>query len=397
MVERLKSFYDLIVIGAGPAGSSAARAAAQRGIKVLLIDQKQRIGIPVQCAELVSQWISHHAPFDSKAVIQPVDEMIVHLPDKNVFKFKNPGYMLDRFHFDKALSTSAVLCGSELSIATKALKISSEGILVQQGPQKEWVRSKVIIGADGVHSTVARWTGKPSLKQLVALQYEVVLFRPQSHTDIYFHPDYEGGYAWFFPKGNMANAGIGVTPSKTSLLPELLNRFLKYLKKSGKLPRIEIVSRIGGSIPCEPREQIVFGNILLVGDAAGHAHPISGAGILNAVLGGTMAGTVAADAITREDYRLLKNYELEWRESFGKSLQYGFSKRNFLEENWNKKEVEFKTLIQKTWVGFKEYYEERKYSFNSFMNPTSPPLKLSRIDPTTGEVREGLSEGLNDS
>jgi len=368
MPERLKSSYDLIVIGAGPAGSSAARASAQRGIRVLLIDQKQRLGIPVQCAELVSQWISHHVSFDPKAIVQSIDSMIVHLPDRNTFEFNTPGYMLDRSLFDKEMATSAVLSGAELSIATKALQVSSRGILIQQGVQEEWIEAKVIIGADGVHSTVSRSIGNPSLKQLVALQYEVVLFEPQSHIDIYFHPDYEGGYAWLFPKRNRANVGIGVMPSKASLLSELLDQFLKDLKESGKLRGIEIVSKTGGSLPCEPREQIVFGNILLVGDAAGHTHPISGAGILNAVLGGMIAGTISAEAILREDLKLLKNYETEWREAFGKSLQYGFFKRNFLEENWNKKEVDFKDLIRKTWLSFKEYYQDRR------KNPSRLPI-----------------------
>lgn len=352
--------YDLIVIGAGPAGSSAAQAAAQRGVKVLLIDRRQRIGFPVQCAELVSQWISSHASFDSKAAIQSIDTMIVHLPDGTTFKMKNPGYMLDRSLFDKELATSAALSGAELSTGTKALESSSEGVLIEFNSKREWVRAKVIIGADGVHSMVARWTKQPSSKQMAALQYEVVLFEPQTHTDIYFQPDYEGGYAWFFPKGNTANAGIGVIPSKTSLLSALLDFFLNNLKDSGILPRIEIVSKTGGSIPCEPRKQTVFGNILLVGDAAGHAHPITGAGILNAVIGGAMAGTIAAEAILMEDLGHLKNYETEWNESFGKSLRYGFLKRNFLEENWNKKEVDFNTLIRTTWVGFKEYYAERR-------------------------------------
>jgi flavin-dependent dehydrogenase len=195
---------------------------------------------------------------------------------------------------------------------------------------------------------------------MVALQYEVVLFEPQFHADIYFHPDYEGGYAWFFPKGKTANVGIGVIPSKASLLPELLDRFLNQLKDSGKLPRIEIVSKTGGSIPCEPREQTVFGNILLAGDAAGHAHPITGAGIFNAVLGGAIAGRIAAEAIIQGDLSRLKNYETECHEAFGESLRYGLLKRSFLEENWNKPEIDFETLIKKTWVGFKEYYEDRK-------------------------------------
>jgi flavin-dependent dehydrogenase len=195
---------------------------------------------------------------------------------------------------------------------------------------------------------------------MVALQYEVVLFKPQSHADIYFHPDYEGGYAWFFPKGRTANVGIGVIPPKTSLLPELLNRFLNHLNQSGKLPRIEIVSKTGGSIPTEPRRRSLFGNILLAGDAAGHAHPITGAGILNAVMAGEIAGRIGAEAIAKGDLRYLENYESEWREAFGDPLSYGVSKRKFLEENWNKPEVDFERLIKKTWVGFKEYYQEKK-------------------------------------
>ncbi len=367
MVEPLKSSYDLIVIGAGPAGSITARAAAKKGVRVLLIDQRQRIGTPVQCAELVSQLAFHHTSLNSRAIIQTTEAMVIHFPDRTTYKIKSPGYMLERCLFDKELATSAVLSGAELSTATKAIQVSTEGILVQRGRREEWIGAKVIVGADGVHSTVARLTNQPPLKEMSALQYEVVLFKPQSHTDIYFHPDYEGGYAWLFPKGDRANAGIGIIASKSSLLPELLNRFLNHLKDSQRLTRIEILSKTGGSIPCEPRGCIVFGNILLAGDAGGHAHPITGAGILNAMLSGEIAGRIAAEAIVSKDFGILKNYEKECYETFGKSLRYGFLKRNLLEENWNKSGFSFKELIQKTWVGFKEYYQDRRNNPHLFM------------------------------
>src|SRR4030067_736867 len=74
--------YDIVVVGAGPAGSNAARTAAKRGAKFFLIDRKQPIGLPVQCAELVSQWISRHASFTPKSIIQSTGEMIVHFPDR---------------------------------------------------------------------------------------------------------------------------------------------------------------------------------------------------------------------------------------------------------------------------------------------------------------------------
>jgi geranylgeranyl reductase family protein len=352
--------YDIVVIGAGPAGSTAAQAAAQRGAKVFLIDRRQRIGIPVQCAEFVPQSISRHASFSSASVVQMVEKMVTHLPDGTSYEMKSPGYMLDRSLFDKERVASAALAGAKISIETKAVGLSAEGLAVERGSEKEVIRSKIFIGADGVHSAIARFVGQPSLKTIVALQYEVVMPEPQNQVDAYFHKDYEGGYAWFFPKGRTANVGVGLIPSKTTQLPGLLGGFLNVLKKSKKLIRAEIVSKTGGSIPCEPNRKTFLDNVLLLGDAAGHAHPITGAGILNAIVGGEIAGRIAAEAVEKGNLRHLENYEIEWQEAFGKSLSYAASKREFLEKNWNESNIEFDELIRKTWVGFKEYYEDRR-------------------------------------
>ncbi len=365
----LSESYDIVVIGAGPAGSSAAQAAAQRGARVLLIDRRQRIGIPVQCAEFVPQGISRYAHFSSGCILQTIDLMVTHLPGGTSHEMKSPGYMLDRSLFDKELVASAVLAGAKISIETKAVGLSTEGLVVERGSEKKIVRSKVFIGADGVHSTIARFVGQPSLKTTVALQYEVVMPEPQNHVDVYFHKDYEGGYAWFFPKGRTGNVGMGLVLSKTAQLPSLLDDFLDVLRKSKKWIRAEVVSKTGGSIPCEPYRKTFFENILLLGDAAGHAHPITGAGIFSAVVGGEIAGRIAAEAVERGNLRHLENYEIEWQEAFGKSLSYGVLKRESLEKNWNKPGVDFEGLIRKTWVGFKEYYGDRR---KIDLHPSSP-------------------------
>ena len=356
----MKNSYDVVIIGAGPAGASAARAAAQRGAKVLMIDRRRRIGIPVQCAEFVTQWVSRYAHFSSKSILQKIETMITHLPDGTSYEMKGPGYLLDRSLFDKELVASAVLAGAKISIETRAEGLSAEGLAIERGSEKEIIQSKIFIGADGVHSSIGRLLGRPNLKTIVGLQYEVILPEPQSHVDIFFHKDYEGGYAWFFPKGKTANVGVGVIPEKTNLLLGLLDHFLDHLVDLRKLSSVEIIAKTGGSIPCGKPGQTVFGNTLLVGDAAGHAHPITGGGILNAVVGGEIAGRIGAEAVDRGDLRYLENYEMEWRETFGKPLSYGALKREFLEENWNKPGVGFEGLIRKTWVGFKEYYEDRK-------------------------------------
>jgi geranylgeranyl reductase family protein len=357
----MKNSYDIIIIGAGPAGSSAARASAQLGARVLLIDRRQRLGIPVQCAEFVPQWICRHASFSSTCIMQEVEKMVTHLSGR-IYEMKSPGYMLDRSLFDKDLAASAISSGAKISIGTKAIGLSPEGLIVEHGSKKETLRSKVFIGADGASSTVARFLGKPPLKTIAALQVEVVLSEPQNHVDVYFHKDYEGGYGWFFPKGKTANAGVGVVSSKASRLPDLLGSFLDSLRGPGKFREFQIVSKTGGLIPCEFYEKNLFKNVLIVGDAAGHAHPITGAGILNAVVGGEIAGRVAAEAIERGDLRYLENYETEWQGTFGKSLSYGALKRDVLDESWNQPGVDFEGLIRKTWVGFKEYHVDRRKS-----------------------------------
>jgi geranylgeranyl reductase family protein len=369
----MKNSYDIVVIGAGPAGASAARAAAQKGTKVLMIDRRQRIGVPVQCAEFVAQWVSRYANFSSKSILQRIETMVTHLPNGTSYEMKGPGYLLDRSIFDKELAASAVLSGAKISIETRAVGLSPEGLVVEQGSKKEVIRSKVFIGADGVHSSIGRSVGRSPLKTIVGLQYEVVILKPQSHVDIFFHKDYEGGYAWFFPKGNTANVGVGV-------IPEITNHLQEHLVESKKLLGVEIVAKTGGSIPCGKPQQTVFGNTLLVGDAAGHAHPITGGGILNAVIGGEIAGRIAAEAIARGNLQYLENYEMEWREIFGKSLSYGALKREFLEENWNKSEVDFEGLIRKTWVGFKEYYEDRRKI------PLNPSPACRRAGFSKGEI-----------
>ena len=356
----LRESYDIAIIGAGPAGSSAAEAAAQKGARVLLIDRRHRIGEPVQCAEFVSQWISRYARFSFRCIRQTIEAMVTHLPSGTSSDMRGPGYMLDRSVFDKELVASAVFSGAQILIGTKVTGLSSDGVVIERRLKEEIVKSKVIIAADGVHSLAARWLGLPLMKTVVALQYEVVNHNPQDHVDIFFDPDYEGGYAWFFPKGRTANVGVGIIPQKASDLSNRLNHFLDRLAEAKRLSSIDIVGKTGGSIPCDKPRQTVFGNTLLVGDAAGHAHPITGAGILNAVIGGEIAGRIAAEAVQRRDLQYLGNYETEWRETLGKSLSYAASKRHLLEGNWNKSGADFEDIIRKTWIGFKEYYEDRR-------------------------------------
>jgi digeranylgeranylglycerophospholipid reductase len=355
----MKNDCDILVIGAGPAGSCAAGAAAERGLDVLLIDRKNQVGVPVCCAEFTPQSISRHLDLSPACVVRSIEAMVTHVPGQPPVMMKSPGWMLNRSLFDRDLAASAVLKGARLSIQTHALGLEDGSVEVEQDGKRRRIRPRVVIGADGPHSTIGLGVSGRQLRQIVALQYEVVMApRGGDSVHIFFDTQIEGGYAWFFPKGKTANAGLGVVPGKAAILPALLDRFLQHCREEDLIGGVEIIGKTAGSVPCEISSKSVFGNVLLAGDAAGHAHPISGAGILNAVLGGKMAGEAAAEAIIRNDPGHLKRYEAEWRSLFGNSLFYGALKRKDCEKNW--KEEDFDHLVRRTWVGFKEYYRDRR-------------------------------------
>jgi len=356
----IEEAYDVVIVGAGPGGSSAAQAAAHEGAQVLLIDAKRCIGTPVQCGELVSQWVSRYVDISANSIQQKVDRMVTHLPDGSSYEMVGPGFMLDRSIFDRELAALASRSGATLSIGTRALTPTADGLVIKKGSQSQRVRAKAIIAADGARSTVARWLGLPQPRMILAVQYEVVLSKPQDHVDIFFDPEYEGGYGWFFPKGKTANVGVGTVDGGATLLTKRLQAFLNRLLQAQKLTDIALVGKTGGFIPCESRPKTVFENILLVGDAAGHAHPITGAGILHAVIAGQIAGRVAAEAVKAGNLDHLACYETEWRTFFGETLAYGAQKRVILETEWKDPKPNFESLIRRTWVGFKTYHEQRR-------------------------------------
>jgi hypothetical protein len=93
-------------------------------------------------------------------------------------------------------------------------------------------------------------------------------------------------------------------------------------------------------------------------------------------MGGEIVGRIAAEAVVRGDLQYLKNYEIEWQEAFGRILSYAALKREFLEESWNHPGVDFEGLIRKTWVGFKEYYQDRR---KTSLHPPLPVHDRKRI------------------
>ena len=326
---------DLAVVGAGPAGSSAAEVAAAAGISVWLIDKKSEIGSPVQCGgflpeagELEKLLPSAELPraledIPERIILCRTSLQRIFSPSGSFKEFPVAGRVIDRRAFDRHLAYHAAIAGARILPATRAKLI--EGQLHLSGRFGEAVRPKVIIGADGPHSTVSRAMGNPVQETGICLEYEMVDVDIDPHAaEMYFSARYApGGYAWIIPLGrDSANVGVGVRASYLSgqRLPQILDRFIaEHPLAREKLASGEAVAVMKGAVPAGGSPQaIAKGNLLLAGDAAGQVMATSGGGIPLAVVGGRIAGEAAAGYLRGE--MPLEDYPSRISREFGIQL-----------------------------------------------------------------------------
>lgn len=316
--------YDIAVVGAGPAGSMAALTAAKAGCKVVLIEEHPEIGIPLACAEAIShQWLSKFVTPKPSWIASKIDGIVVYSPSYRTFRtdYPNVGYILERKIFDRDLAAIAAEAGCKVKIGTKAVGLTSDGIETNNGE----LRAKIIIGADGATSRIARWAGidaKLERKDFWAA-HEYLLGGvdiDERYVEFILNKDIApGGYGWVFPKGKgLANVGVGIVPVLTKKPPELfLDEFIKQRFKK----HYSILGEYKSIIPSKTLKKFVNHNVCIVGDAARQVDPITGGGIGNALLSGKLAGESCATAIKNDNLAYLHNYEKEWKKETGKEFK----------------------------------------------------------------------------
>ena len=347
---------DLLVVGAGPAGSAAARAAARQGVSVLLAERRQRVGVPVRCAEFVPLPVGKCLDLSNPSVtVQPVRTMRTFLPGAELKENLFPGAMVRRDRFDQELARQAVEAGVRLVTGLQVYRRTPEGVRAWDGRREVFIRPRLIVGADGPCSQVARWMGQTPGPFLVAAQVSLKLTGPLDHTRIYFHPEIPGGYGWVFPKGDRANLGVGLDAGQSRNLKKILNEFKRERVKEGLVEAAEKPAG-GGLVPVGGLRGLWRGNMILAGDAAGTCHPISGAGVGNALISGELAGKAAAAAILRGGYGPLEDYRNELQTFLGTGLSRAAAKRQKMIRDWGR--TDFAELIKKNWIAFKEYYRQ---------------------------------------
>jgi digeranylgeranylglycerophospholipid reductase len=304
--------FDVVVVGAGPAGSVAARCAAEGGARTLRVDQRPELGFPVQCGEFLpapDELIDLlHCPdviaasyrIPPETVLRETHTMACIAPSGHRYEFPLRGCSVSRRAFDQRLARDAEAAGAELRYPQGVTRVRDDVVEFARHPP---VRAGVIVGADGPLSTVARGTGFALPRTMFRMITATAEGEFPPEIDLYFGQEAPGGYAWMIPKDGSANVGLGAShlPAGTTL-SGLLDRFLERHHLGRAVERTRWWVPIG-----PPPATAVRGRALFAGDAANFVMATNGAGIPTAMISGHDAGVVAAAHM--RDGRPLSTYD----------------------------------------------------------------------------------------
>jgi geranylgeranyl reductase family protein len=350
---------DVLVVGLGPAGGAAAAVAAKLGLRVVGVEKKRVVGVPVQCAEFIPLPLGGHARAPG-VLAQRVSGMESVLPSGKAHAVPFSGLMVDRAAFDQALARTAEAAGARLFLASRliALDVERRVALISGARRTVEVSWQVLIAADGPHSITAALLALPPLKTVNTRQYTVPLPSALLETAIWLSDAYPGGYAWLFPKGRCANLGLGMDPRLAVDLKRPLDALHRQLVLESRVGR-EILFRTGGAIPVGGlRHPLVIGRAVFAGDAAGLTHPISGAGIAAAVVSGERAGEAAHALLHEGASAALAGYEEDIRDQFEDSIARGLARRRELEQAAREGAARSDAVQRRGWIAFPEYFVE---------------------------------------
>jgi digeranylgeranylglycerophospholipid reductase len=349
--------FDVIVVGGGPAGSSAARMAAEKGCTVALIEKEKEIAETVRTSGVT--WISDMKKFKiPDEFYNPIRKFSFCSPKNSVIISDNiaKAAVLDVRKTYRFLAQRAQNLGVRIFVGanvTDVLKNSTGeciGVIAKSNEKQIQFNGKVIIDASGFGSVVAKELGhvRQWKKFGVGAEFEVKTEKLE-HDNWWLMVGQEyspAGYAWIFPTSeNTARIGVGIGKPDSDVDPtirlnELIDKKIGPIKDLGKIEKIEFHY---GLIPNEGlSRKTVYDNLILVGDSAGQANPLVLEGIRYAIRFGEVAGKVAADAIRNDDTSeiSLMPYEKEWRKAIESKINSAVKVQNrwvgLTDEEWDK-------------------------------------------------------------
>jgi len=328
----LEERFDVAVIGGGPAGATAARRAAEKGASVLLLEENVSRNKTIRCTGLISLRAFLEAGVGSDCILRKINGAFVYTPDGRRLSIDGQAtkaFVIDRNRFEQELLHKAIDAGVYVRTGAKAIGLEANKIKLQEEGRQRIVKAKVIIGADGPNSKVARWVGLPAPQKMLSAIQAIIPYKPErgDFVEVFLGREIAPSFfAWAVPAAEgLARVGLATDAAKGSL-KLLLDRLLERFKDKG------IIELGGGAIPIGPAARTVTDHVLLVGAAAGQAKPTSGGGIYTGILCAKLAGEVAAKCALDGDAsaKALSEYEKRWRDLLEREIVFGLQAHKIL-------------------------------------------------------------------
>lgn len=349
--------YDIIIVGAGPAGLSAAWAAAKNGVSVAVLEREEAIAQSIRTSGVT--WITDAESFGIPSdYYNPIRNYSFYSTNNQVtiHGTEYQAAVLDVRRTYQFLAYQAASVGADIFVRTNVTSpiINERGKLIgvkATSLKDELIfRSKIVIDASGFYSVIGKSLGTVSQWKRfgVGAEYEAYVENVDQETwSLMVGQQYSpAGYAWIFPLGkNKARIGVGIGKPESQADP--MQRLLELVTKKpgpiGQLGKITPIEFHYGLIPNEGlTHTAIDDNLMLVGDAAGQANPLVLEGIRYAIEFGRKAGQIGAQAIIKGDTtkESLKPYEDMCKKTIGSKIKAAIKIQsrwlNLTDEEWDR-------------------------------------------------------------
>jgi digeranylgeranylglycerophospholipid reductase len=348
--------FDVVVVGAGPAGTSAAEYAAKQGVRVCLLEKDTEIGCPIRTsgATFVSKLRELAVP---PHLYHPLRALRFVGPTRSVrFEYREPvACVLDVRGLYQHLAVEAAAAGVEVRLARQVIdarreRYGSWTIVARIPGGVEQYSAPVVVDASGFARIIQRKAGLCGPFRRFGFGAEYDLFTPEWPEDeaalVVGSDVAPSGYGWVFPRGNRrTRVGVGVIRPDTDARPhDFLGRFMRAPRVAPELQGAQPIEMHVGYIPSEPvGGRCSYDGLIAVGDAAGHASPLVGEGIRYAISAGRSAGRIVGECVRDQDCSAaaLARFGQQWQTEQGRFMRIAYAVNlrlaRYTDDMWDEK------------------------------------------------------------
>jgi digeranylgeranylglycerophospholipid reductase len=335
--ELSDQFYDVIIVGAGPAGSYAACELASLGHKVAVFEEKSAPGVNICCTGIISTECFHSLGLSTDAILTRVTSANLFSPSGKCLRLQTErvqAYVVDRPMLDRAIATKAQSRGAQYFFSAPVTDIIPEKDSIQVETSgcgaRDMFNARAVILANGRRPKLPQKLGLGKIKSFFVGAQAEVEAKDLDEVEVYFGREVApGSFAWLVPThaGTSANkAYVGLLASSRARLH--LQEFLHNLFRHGRITGHEAEIR-QKAVPLGTLARSYGDRVLVIGDAAGQVKPTTGGGIYFGHLGARIAAGVLDEALTSDNLTAgrLARYQKKWKAQIGKELSRGYLAR----------------------------------------------------------------------